>query len=228
MKLQLVVVAMGAVLSACGGGGGSGTGGGNGATGGGAGGGSGGGGGGGNSFPRTVKLQGTIELTKRTYDHPGGTVVLSRTSKGSFSGTSTTSDLGAVLHYTFDQPFTVSGTQTLNDVTLTPRECTKTISASMGSSLELYVGSPTTGGYVAQLSGDIRTTEDGTCANGGNAPTGFSLKLPNTDCPDPAIRVISNGSWLVASGDPHTGFNFAQDFTCDSTIVKITASVEAL
>jgi len=68
-------------------------------------------GGGSDSFPKTVKLQGTIELSKRTYDHAGGKVVIERTSKGSFSGTSTASDLSSVLHYTFDQPFTVTGTQ---------------------------------------------------------------------------------------------------------------------
>jgi hypothetical protein len=54
------------------------------------------------------------------------------------------------------------------------------------------------------------------------------MDVPNADCPDPAIHVIGSGAWLVASGDPHTGFDFAQDITCDSTTVKISVSVEGL
>lgn len=60
-------------------------------------GGEGSGGGGSDSFPKTVKLQGTIELSKRTYDQAGGKVVIERTGKGTFSGTSTASDLSSVL-----------------------------------------------------------------------------------------------------------------------------------
>jgi hypothetical protein len=58
-----------------------------------------------------------------------------RTSKGTFSGTSTASDLSSVLHYTFDQLFTVTGTQKTSDVTLTPNDCTKDISGSTGGSI---------------------------------------------------------------------------------------------
>ncbi len=218
---RLVVLAA-VVFAACGPGGVEGTGGGSG------GGGSATGGGTGASFPRAVKLQGTIELTVRSYSQPGGSVIASRTTKGSFSGTSTTSALGGVLRYSFDQPFTVTGTQTQFDVTLSPRDCTKTISASTGSNLELYVGAMSSGGYVAQLFGDIRTTEDGTCANGGNVASGFPLTLPNTDCPDPAVKVLSNANWLVVSGDPHLGFDLSQDVTCDRSTVKISVSVEGL
>jgi hypothetical protein len=181
----------------------------------------------GGSFPKTVKLQGTIELSKRTYDHAGGKVVIERTAKGSFSGTSTASDLGSVLHYTFDQPFTVTGTQKTSDVTLTPNDCTKDISGSTGAQLELYVGA-NAGGYVAQLAGDIQTTTDGTCTNGANVESGFVMNLPSSACPDPTIKVLSGANWLVTTGDPHTGFDLSQDITCDSATVKISISVEGL
>jgi hypothetical protein len=184
--------------------------------------------GGGGSYPETVKLQGTIELSKRTYDHAGGKVVIERTAKGTFSGTSTASDLGAVLHYTFEQPLTVTGTQQTSDVTLTPKDCTKDVSGSTGAHLDLYVGAPTSGGYVARLTGDIRTTADGTCTNGANVEGGFVMNLPSSECPDPAVKMLSGASWLVAAGDPHTGFDFSQDIACDSTTVKIRVSVEGL
>lgn len=218
MAIRLLSVAVGIFFFACGpAGGGGGTGDGSGA-----------GGGSGASFPKTVKLQGTLEVTTRSYDRPGGNVIGSSTSKGSFSGTSTSSDLGPLLRYSFDLPFTVSGTQAVTDVTLSPRECTRTISGSTGSNLQLVVGSPTSGGVVAQLWGSIGTTEDGTCANGGNVTSGFALTMPNADCPDPAVRVISDAKWLVVSGDPRTGFDFSQDITCDRSTVKINVSVEGL
>lgn len=184
------------------------------------------GGAGGDSFPRTVKLQGTIEVSKRTYDHAGGKVVIERSSKGTFSGTSTASDLGTTLHYTFDQPFTVAGTQKTSDVTLTPKDCTKSISSSTGALLELYVGEASAGSYVARLAGDIRTTAEGTCT--AIVEGGFSMNLPSSVCPDPSIKVLSGASWLVASGDPHTGFDFSQEITCDAATVKISVSVEGL
>lgn len=196
--------------------------------GGGTGGGSAGGGTSAPAYPSTVKLTGTIELTTRTYDRPGGNVVFARTSKGSFSGTSSTSDLGQILRYSFDAPFEVAGTQTVNDVTLTPRECTKTIASSGGSNLELRVGSPTTGGVVAQLTGSVRTTETGTCANGAQPNSGFTLNVPNDTCPDATIRVISNAKWLNINGDARVGYDFAQDVTCDAATVKLSISVQGL
>lgn len=191
-------------------------------------GGEGSGGGGSDSFPKSVKLQGTIELSKRTYDHAGGKVVIERTAKGTFSGTSTASDLSSVLHYTFEEPLTVTGTQKTSDVTLTPSDCMKDISGSNGAHLDLYVGAPTSGGYVARLTGNIRTTADGTCTNGANVEAGFLMNLPSSDCPDPAIKVLSGANWLVTAGDPHTGFDFSQDITCDTTTVKVSVSVEGL
>lgn len=186
------------------------------------------GGEGSDSFPKTVKLHGTIELTKRTFDHAGGKVVIERSSKGTFSGTSTDSDFSSVLHYTFDDPFTVSGSQSTSDVTLTPNDCTRDISGSTGGQLDLYVGAASSGGYVARLMGDIQTTVAGTCANGANVETGFTMDLPSSACPDPEVEALSGTSWLVTAGDPHIGFDFSQDITCDTTTVKISVSVEGL
>lgn len=201
--------------------------------GGGVGGGSGGAGSGGGgssaSFPQQVRLQGTVEVTKRTYDHPGGTVVISRTSKGTFNGVSTSSDLNpARLHYSFAQPFMVTGTQTLFDVTNNPKTCTLNLNGSSGANLELYVGNPASSGSLAQLFGNITTTTSETCPGGASVQNAFPLALPNGDCADPAIQTVSGGKWLVVAGDAHVGFTVTQDFTCDSTIVKISASVQAL